>query len=454
MALIELDLTDQPDPALSSPPPAHRYRIPGLLVAAVLVLVAGGGAPAMPTLWRYLGVVPAAPDPELRFQLTGGRAYTMTATGTAREVTSWTLTEPPRQVWRTRYELPAEDPDAVGYGGTDARQTGDVLLVSDGPATTVLDAHSGVTRWSAPMPVVPMTGGRLGLVQEPRFRPGTVYDQDSGEPGTLYFTAGGEPHVEPPTRTDIRAVDLYTGVTVWTVSVAGSVIADAAPGDGPAVLLLSSAGMQRLDGRTGKVVRRIALPRLDGRAPQSGELIGDVMMIYYYNPHGYVTDEVAYAPDTLARRWTRPVPEVLVQRAVCAGLLCSESQAALDVLDPATGRPSWRAPAGVDLTRHGGYVLETGSKSGEPVRLVDAATGQTRVDLSGWPSDVAGAAEEPIVLRRGLDGGSSAFGVVDAGRDEVQPLGVTGGVVSDCTSDSRHVLCRTENGLRAWAYRL
>ena len=26
------------------------------------------------------------------------------------------------------------------------------------------------------------------------FRPGTAYDQDSGEPGPLYFSATGEPH--------------------------------------------------------------------------------------------------------------------------------------------------------------------------------------------------------------------------------------------------------------------
>jgi hypothetical protein len=303
------------------------------------------------------------------------------------------------------------------------------------------------------MPVEPLAGGRIGLIQEPRFRAGTVYDQDSGEPGMLYFTADGEPHTEAPFRTDVRGVDLGTGATVWTFAVAGSVIAEKAPGDAPAVLLLSAGGIERLDGTTGKVEHRTTLPTVKGRSPFSGEIVDGLMMIYYYNPSGYVTHEVAYATDTLARRWARDVPEVLVQRAVCTDLLCSESKTALDVLDPLTGAPRWRAPADVDLLRHGGYVLELSSGSGMPMRLADPRTGATRVDLSGWWADVVAAQNQPIVLRRNnLHADTSTFAVVDASRDRVQPLGMTGGQVSDCAADASHVVCRTEDDLQVWAY--
>ncbi|XVU24007.1 PQQ-binding-like beta-propeller repeat protein [Actinoplanes sp. CA-054009] len=453
MALIELDLTAQPEPAPSSPPPAHLYRIPGLILAVVLVLAGGGAAPAMPTLWRFLGSVPAGTGPGSLFRLSGDRAYTVGEAGAAREVTSWSLTEPPRKVWSTRYELTGTDPDKIGYGGSSVRPAGDVVLVSAGPMTTVLDRHSGQVRWSVPAPVTQMAGGRLGLIEEPRFRAGTVYDQQAGEPGQLFFTADGEPHVEPPAHTDIRGVDLYTGVTVWTSSVPGSVIVDASSGDAPTVLLLSSDGLQRLDGRTGQVVARTAPETVDGRRPASGESVGGLMMLYYYNANGYITHEAAYSTATLTRLWGRDVPEILVQQSYCLGIVCSVSGSGLEALDPATGRAAWRAKQNHDLTRRGDYVLEQESNTFVPVRLADPASGTTRVDLTGWRAVVDGSADEPIVLRRGLERGASAFAVVDPEREAVQPLGVTGAPISDCVSGSGHVACRTNDSLRIWAYR-
>ncbi|MEV4346230.1 hypothetical protein AB0J83_17305 [Actinoplanes sp. NPDC049596] len=453
MALIELDLTDQPGPAPSSPPPAHLYRLPGLILAAVLVLAAGAAAPAGPTLWRYLGSLPVTPGLEEPFELTGGRAYTMNEIGPGRQVTAWSLAEPPQQLWQTRYDLPARDQDAIGFGGFHVERAGDVVLISHGPSATVLDGHSGQVRWSTGTPVAAMAGGRIGLIQEPRFRPGTVYDQESGAPGQLWFTAGGEPHDEPPSRTDLRGVDLYTGATVWSRSVPGAVIAETAPGDAPAVLLLSSTGMERLDGVTGRPVHRTAPPKVDGRSPLSGEIIGDLMMIYYYDTEGYATHEAAYAPGDLAPLWVRDVPPAPVQRAACTGLVCSDEEAGLAVLDPATGRPMWRAPTGVDLIRRGGYLLEQETSTGTLVRLVDPPTGTSRVDLDRWPAEVVGGSDESIVLRRGLEKGVSAFGVIDAGHDRVQPLGTTAMAISDCQADSRYVVCRAQDSLRVWAYR-
>ncbi|MEU8813845.1 PQQ-binding-like beta-propeller repeat protein [Actinoplanes sp. NPDC048796] len=453
MALIELDLTAQPDPAPSSPPPAHRYRLGGLILAAVLVIALGASVPAEPVLWRYLGSVPVTRGLDEPFELAGGGVYTMNVIGHGRDVIAWSLAEPPRQLWKTRYQLPEENPDGLGYGGFHLDQAGDVALSSHGPITTVLDRHSGQVRWSVPMGVAPLAGGRIGLVQEPRFRPGTVYDQKSGDPGPIYFTATGEPHVQPPTRTDLSGVDLYTGAKVWTVSAAGAVVATVAPGDRPAVLLLTSDGLERIDGVTGKVLRRTALPEVEGRSPMSGELVGDQMMIYYHNTDGYLAYEAAYSPETLAAAWTRPVPQVMVQAAVCSGLTCGNTPSGLEVLDPATGRPRWRAPASVDVTRYGRYVLETENQSGEPVRLVDLATGAPRADLSGWRAQVPAAAGQPIVLRRGLEGGVSEFGLVDAPRGRVQVLGTTSVPISDCASDARHIVCRAEDSLRIWAYR-
>ncbi len=450
MTLIELDLTDQPEQTLTAPPPAHRYRVPGLLLVAVLAFAAGGAAPVLPVLWRYLGAVPAPGGPEAPFQLTGGRVYTVGVTAEERVTTAWSLTEPPRKLWSL--PLGAQDPDEIGWSGIDAEQAGDVVLLAVGAATTVVDADTGDVRWTSPSTVSPLPGGHVGIVQRHTFRPGTIYDQASGEPGMLYFSATGEPHTEPPLLTDIRGVDLGTGATLWTADAAGSVNLVVAPGDDPAVLLLSSDRLQRLDGETGRVLGAAPLPRVDDTAPDSGELVDGLMMVYY-GRDGIVTDEVAFSADTLERRWSRPVPEILLEPASCTGLHCSGGRTALDVLDPGTGQARWRAPKNVDLTKHGGYVVEVGSESGTPVRLVDPGTGVTRVDLAAWPGEVVGAPDQPIVLRRSLDAGASAFGVVVDRRDQVQPLGVTGGPVSDCTADLGHVACRTDGGLRIWAYR-
>ncbi|MBM2617797.1 PQQ-binding-like beta-propeller repeat protein [Actinoplanes sp. LDG1-06] len=452
MALIELDLTAQPDQTLTPPPPAHRYRVPGLLVVFVLVLAAGGAAPVLPVLWRYLGAVPAPGGPEAPFQLTGGRVYTVAAAGTERVTTAWDLTGSPRKLWTVTFPARLSGPDEISWGTVDAEQAGDVVIFADGPDTTVVDAGTGRIRWSSPVAVTPLPGGRVGVVQEHDFRADTVYDQASGEPGMLYFSATGEPHTEPPLRTHVRGVDLSNGRVRWTLTVAGSVNLTVPPGDEPAALLLSSDRLSRIDGETGRVVRSTPLSRDKGRAPASGEMVDGLMMVYYGH-RGVVSEEVAYSTATLQRRWSRPVPEMMLDPANCTGMHCSGGRQALDVLDPGSGEVRWRAPTDVDLTKYGGYVVEVGIESGLPVRLVDPGTGVTRVDLTGWRAEVVGEAGQPIVLRRSLDAGASAFGVVVPDRDTIQPLGVTGGPVSDCTSDARHVVCRTDGGLRIWAYR-
>ncbi|GAB2623261.1 hypothetical protein Aab01nite_16330 [Paractinoplanes abujensis] len=452
MALIELDLTTQPDQTSTPLPPAHRYRLPGLLLVAVLALAAGGAAPALPVLWRYLGAVPAAGGPEAPFQLAGGRVYTVEAAGQERVTTAWSLERTPRELWTVSFPARVSGPDEISWGAVDAEQAGDVVLFGDGPDTTIVDAATGAIRWTSPVAVTPLPGGRIGVTQRHDFRSGTVYDQASGEPGMLYFSATGEPHTEPPLRTHINGVDLTDGRVLWTLTVAGSVNVAVPPGDETAALLLSSDRLRRIDGTTGEVVGNRSLPRVGGIAPATGELVDGLMMVYY-GRRGIVSREVAYAPDTLEQRWQRRVPTMMTDPANCSGLHCAGGRQALDVLDPDTGRARWRAPDDVDLAKYGNYVIEVGVESGMPVRLVDPDTGVTRVDLTGWRAEVVGQAGQPIVLRRGIDAGASAFGVVVDRRDEIQPLGVTGGPVSDCASDARHVVCRTDDGLRIWAYR-
>ena len=453
MALIELDLTARPDQALGSPPPARHYRLTGLLLAVLIVAGLGGAAPIVPQLWRELGSVPVTADPQMPFEVVDGRLYTFDPVGeTETTATAWTLDDEPRRMWTVPITTGEMGPDGlrVGFGGARVDHLGDVVLLSSGPESVVVDARTGAVRWRSPSRVVPLAGGRIGVVEAERFRPGTIYDQDSGLPGPLYFSSTGVPHTEPPTRSEVRGVDLSTGQTVWTAPSSGSVNVVPVPGGAPAVLILSSTGIERRDGNTGAVDRQVRLER-DGRpGPILGELVGGYMLVYYGFESGFVA---AYAPDTLAQLWSRVLPVPVIDPPDCDDVLCSGSRSALDVLDPATGRPLWRAPK-VDLTRRPGYLLEVGPASGLPIRLVDPVTGRGRVDLTGWQAEVPDSADRLIVLRRVEESQqSTVFGVVDPGRDEVQPLGRADRAFFDCVADPRHVVCREDDALRIWAYR-
>jgi outer membrane protein assembly factor BamB len=452
LALIELDLTARPDQALSSPP-ARRYRLTGLLLAALFVVALGGAAPIVPELWREIGSVPVVKDPQMPFVVVDGRLYTFDPVGeTETTATAWTLEDQPRRRWTVPITTGEMGPNGlrVGFSGARVDHLGDVVLLASGPESVVVEARTGAVRWRSPSRVVPLAGGRIGVVESERFRAGTIYDQDAGLPGPLYFSSTGVPHTEPPTRSEVRGVDLSTGRTVWTAPSSGSVNVVPVPGDAPAVLILSSTGIERRDGNTGAVVRQVRLERNGRPGPILGELVGGSMLVYYGFESGYVA---AYAPDTLAPLWSRVLPVPVVDPPDCDDVLCSGSRSALDVLDPATGRPLWRSPK-VDLSRRPGYLLEVGPTSGQPIRLVDPVTGRGRVDLTGWQDEVPDSADRLIVLRRvEEDQQSTVFGVVDPDRDEVQPLGRADRAFFDCVADPRHVVCRADGTLRIWAYR-
>jgi hypothetical protein len=452
LALIELDLAAPPDPRLDSRLPARHYRFAGLILAAVLLLTLGGAAPGPHTLWRYLGAVPPPVGAETQSRLAGDRVYTVASSGGLRIATAWQAESPPRRLWTVRLAARVSGPDTVGYGGVEARPAGDVVLLSDGPQTTVVDARTGAVRWTSPVGITQLGSGRIGLVQNQVFRPGTAYDQDSGAPGMLYFSSTGEPHTEPPIRTEIDGVDLRTGKAVWTASVPGSINVFTTRGDAPAVLVLASDRLERLAGETGAVEHSRPLPKIGADRPAGGKLT-DGLLVVRYGDYAFDGQEVGYAADSLDHRWQRPVTAVLLDPPGCGDLLCAGPRSALDVLDPATGRAAWRASGNVDLGEQNGYVLERDAGTGAPLRLADRATGATRADLTGWAAALTADGRQPLVLRRGLAAGKSEFGVLVAGPPgRVQRLGASAGPVSDCTADLRYVVCRGNNGLEIWAY--
>jgi putative pyrroloquinoline-quinone binding quinoprotein len=421
MAVIELDLTAQPGPPLSSLPPAHRYRLPGLMLAALLAITLGGAAPVRPTLWDLVGSVPTQPPGGIEFDyhLAAGRVYTATPDRAFRVVTAWQLQRPLHRLWTAR--LPAKEvgPGGIGVGGVSVEQAGDVVLVADGPVMTVLDARTGRVRWTADGALTPLDGGRVGLLLN-------AFDT-------------------PEHRLEAHGVDLRTGQLTWSAKLPGMMTF---PAPGPALLVVGPDRLQRRDGATGAVVREVRIPKGDGAI--GANLVGDLFVLYYGDETS-IGRQVAYDAVTLVRRWEHRSPRVMTAPVPCSGLLCAGSRVALDVLDPATGQPAWQAPADVDLMAAGDYVLEIAAAAGPPLRLVDPATGVLRVTPDGWGELVGNT---PLVLRRSAPGGRSVFGVVLPGRDRVQLLGETTGPVSACRAVPGYLACRGTGDLKIWAYRV
>ncbi len=449
MALIELDLTAQPDRPPASVPPVHRYRTTGLVLAVVLLFVLGGAAAPDALRWRYLGTVPSAAIPESPFQLDGDRLYTAGGSGVDRTVSAWSLTEPPVKLWSVVFPARLVGPDQVVYGDVRAQRAGDVVLIGDGPDTTAVDADTGRVKWHLDIGVHLMPGGPVGLVLDPQFRPATVYDQDGGAPGDLFFSATGVPHDEPPVTTDLRGVDLRTGATVWSAEAAGSIATFDAP---EGLVVLESGRLTLRSAATGAVLRTTALPQLNGQVPESGRLSGDLVLVSYGAGDSNSRSLVAYQARTLRPLWQAPEPRVLTDPGACIDVICADDKAGVSVLDPATGHTLWHAP-GLDLIRYGGDVLETGTGTTDPVRLADPRNGDERLRLTGWHNDLALSDDAPLLLRRTDASRASMLAVVDDDPVQLVPLGATHGPVSSCSADDRFVVCRGTGVLQIFAYR-
>jgi outer membrane protein assembly factor BamB len=454
LALIELDLTAQPgsEPDADRPrsiPPARRYRTPGLVLALALLLVLGGAAPPDPLRWRFLGAIPSPPIPESPFQLDGDRLYLAGGFGANRTVSAWNLEKPPVKLWTAPVPARLVGPDQVAYGDVRAQPAGDVVLISDGPDMTAVDARTGATRWHAEIGVHPLDGGRIGLEQDPKFRPGTDYDQDGGAPGDLFFSATGVPHDEPPVETDLRGIDLHSGRTAWSFSAPGSVLFFDHPSG---VVVLASDRLTLLSAATGAVLRTAALPRLGGQMPQSGRLVGDLVLISYGVEQGDDRSVVAYSVGTFRQLWQVPQAKDLIDPGVCTGLVCADDPSGVSVLDPATGRTLWHAP-GLDLVRYGPEVLEQDTGTSDAVRVADPGNGNDRLWLKGWHTDVTSADDSPLLVRRPDDSRASVFALVQDDPVALRPLGATHGPVSDCAVDSSYVVCRAGGALQVFAYR-
>ena len=449
MAVIELDLHAPPAPAPTRPP-IHLLRPLGLALTVVLLLTLGGAAPITPSLWRPLGMVPLGDD-DSRYELSGDRLYILDSqVGTRREVSSWSL-DLMRRDWT--FATGAPTTDGVYSRANLASVNGVLLLQSELFVTSVLDPGTGAVLWTTPGWPAPLGGGR-GLIQESHFRPGTEYDLKSGDAGELFWSSSGQPHIEPPLSTSLSGVDIRTGKRIWTAESPGSVFT-APVDDGSGVLVVAADKLTVLDRDTGRVLREQAMPRRAGDDYVAWvDVVGEVLLVRR-GPSDQVGTVVAYATDTLAKRWEAEDPADQAYNGDCTGLPCLKGPAGLTVLNPRTGQAAWRVGRDARLVQRGDAVLQVQPSLDQPVRMRDPATGASLVELTHWNgTPAAGESDQPLVVSRIEPARqSTVFGVLPLGGTKVQPLGYAGAIMIECSANDRYVACRVPGGIEVWAYR-
>nr|BFE68710.1 hypothetical protein GCM10020092_020110 [Actinoplanes digitatis] len=226
--------------------------------------------------------------------MTADRIYTTDLEADPRVVTAW-QTDPVRWLWSIKTTAGEDDPLVV------RELPGGLVTVAEGDGVSVRDSRTGAVRWVSPAPVQPLND-RIGVIQQQRFRPGTEYDPESGDPGRLYGTNGGALHTEPALSTELRGVELVGGQQIWSVTVPGSVFTAWPDPPVSGLVLLSARKLTLLSPATGAVLRERAVPRVDGRDPAMGEVVEDMVLVQFgdFREGGPV---IAYELNTLDERW-------------------------------------------------------------------------------------------------------------------------------------------------------
>ncbi|GLY94827.1 PQQ-binding-like beta-propeller repeat protein [Actinoplanes sp. NBRC 103695] len=433
MAVIELDTG--PAPAATTHPPVRLSRPAGLVAAVLLLFALGGAAPITPVMWRPLGSIPLATDGTVT--MTGDRIVTISDGDLTRKVSVWQA-DGPRRLWTATTAMTEPGADVVVLSGARVVVAGDTVLVwRPDYRTAALDLNTGRLRFVARARVETAAPG-VGVTRESVFRPGSEYDQQSGDAGPLYFAEDGRAYREPPLSSALIGVDLNDGRELWRLPLRGLGLTSAVR-DG--LLVLSADRIQVVDPATGRVLRE----RASGGA--WADVFDDVVVVQEEQR------TVGYDIATLTPRWTSPVRLLsdTITGARCDGVLCRRDRDAVKVIDPVTNTTVWQTGREVSLRREGAVVIEYDSLTQRPLRLNDARTGRTIEDLRGWQTVSVLTGGDPLLSRVEPGARRMSFAVVRAGR--IQPLGYAGSIVRDCRAADGLAVCRTDESVELFAYR-
>jgi hypothetical protein len=251
-------------------------------------------------------------------------------------------------------------------------------------------------------------------------------------------------------------LDLATGAVRWEALPESAVQVELA-GDPPRVVTVDTEGrVQVRSPATGRVLASRRLPGLAGRArvPAGVQVtvVAGRLVLASPEPDGLVLH--GYAVDSLAAQWRLAVPAGpdgarwrSVQR--CGPMLCVG--AAAPVVDPVAGRVAWWAGPDRPVLQPVGEWLLVGDRRGELRALVDARTGRTVWDLSGWWAvPPASAAPDRLLLTRPAAGSRTRVAGLDLATLARSDLGLLPGRPEQCRPYHSGLVCRHHDRLWVW----
>jgi hypothetical protein len=250
-------------------------------------------------------------------------------------------------------------------------------------------------------------------------------------------------------------VDLATGAVRWQ-AVPELAVQLQLTGDPPRVVSIAADGRVELRAPdSGEVLASRLLPAATGRAGLTGGVqvivLSDRLVLASHDPDALVLR--GYAVDTLTPRWELAIPAApdgSLWRPVerCGSMLCVGLVAT--VVDPVTGRVAWTARGRQPLHPVGDRFLAYDQR-GELRALVDARTGRTVRDLSGWRAVVpAGAAPDRLLLTRPAAGAGTRVARLDPASLALTDLGLLPGRPELCRPYRSGLVCRDHDRLWVW----
>ncbi|MGE3285353.1 MAG: PQQ-binding-like beta-propeller repeat protein [Pseudonocardia sp.] len=417
-------------------PAAVAFATAGTLVAATLVgyaVWATAACPGGPSDRALTADVPGGtvyPDPgdlrDRRDARTGARLAAVGLPGRPRWALWADLPE------RRDGELVRRDPEIVAVALTGStlvtvQRFGEVSPFGPGPSTTVLaayDAATGALRWQVEGP---SARGEVQLV--------------ATGPALLVLAPGS-----------LTAVDVASGDVRWCTDAGRGEDRVAVVEAGPDQVVVAAQGarslLRALDRATGDERWRVLYEAHDRRlAPVRA---GDVVVAYAVPGEGGDSRLQAFDAITGEPRWTVPSdpPAALAGAADAVVVTTGRRDAGVTLLDPADGRPRWRAPLmtrGLVTTTvlDEGVLVGVRSFPGE-VLLLDRDTGTQRWRVPG--SEVEAYADTgpwPVVNGQLAFSGRRQLGLLDPATGAVTATPTDGEELRAVSPDARWAVVRS-----------
>lgn len=319
-------------------------------------------------------------------------------------------------------------------------------------AGIALDPATGEVVWAWPG-LRARPGARTGVAKDD-YRPGRSRDDQLSNPYQAHRMVG---------------IDLATGQVRWQESLDIGVRAWLV-GDPPVTLSVSADDLIELrDPDTGAVLASRRVPGVtDSPQPIWPFLLGDWLVVQAWD------DDDArilrgYDVRTLAQRWELSGPSRLGWAEPCGPMLClrhrdgdefevdpatGERQKAFDiqVVDPATGRVSWTADSRRTLLLPAGERLVAYEVDATPRAVLDAHTGRTLLDLTGWWRATAAATNDTNLTLLRADSGRTVVARLDPATLALTELGRVPGRPDRCQPATGSLVCSYGDQLWIWPH--